>query len=335
MDAYTVPELFRRLQAKGYIQESDIKNTRDGCFAVCKSLPDILAENGIRDFPDAKGKRLEYGKLFRGWYLYAVPDDLGYTCSLFRFRAQEHDTEDGAPVNKGAPGVTICFIPLRSEILHNCIENPSPENRKRLGIEINRVVAQGAQRHHPALKKYFANPKSEGAYLIASLYTSYIAAPAWNGFLEVSEHYKDIVQQCISHKDSAKFARIPKFIEMLNERAGVTICNHEKIRVFNPKHLTVYESSAILATYTGNTSVHSFAAEVEYHAKLLTPLAMLKIPFIGKSIYASALRTNLTIGDAELASSAPFHKPDSRIVKRQYSLHRNGARRLSTSTGRA
>ncbi len=331
MDTHAIPELFRRLQAKGFIQKSDIAKTKDGFFAIYKSLSDILAEKGICDFPDSKGERLPCSKFFDDWYLYAVPDDLGYVYSLFKLREQEHDTEDGSPADGDAPGVTICFIPFRSEILFDCIENPSDKHRKKLNTEINRVVAHGGQRHHPALKKYFINPKSEGAYLVASLYTRHIASFVTNGYLEVPDHYKEIVQQCLSYKDSPKLARVPQFIEMLNERAGITICNHEKIRISNPAHLTVYESSAILATHTGNTSVYSFAAEVEYHARFLNPFAKLKIPFFGKSIYASAIRADMSIDDTEFSGPAPFYRTDSKIFKRQYSLHRPGPKKAAAT----
>jgi hypothetical protein len=61
---------------------------------------------------------------------------------------------------------------------------------------------------------------------------------------------------------------------------------------------------------------------VEYHARFLTPLAKLKIPFFGRSIYASAIRADMTVGDTEFEGPAPFYKDDSKIVKRQYELHK-------------
>ena len=85
---------------------------------------------------------------------------------------------------------------------------------------------------------------------------------------------------------------------------------------------TAHEAAAILATHTGNTSVFSFAAEVEYHARFLTLFAKIKIPFVGRSVYDSAIRADMTVGDNEFEGPAPFHRPDSKIVKRQYALHR-------------
>jgi hypothetical protein len=60
---------------------------------------------------------------------------------------------------------------------------------------------------------------------------------------------------------------------------------------------------------------------VEYHARFLTPLAKIKIPFCRKSFYDSAVRADMTIGDAERAGFAPFYRESSRIVKKQHRLH--------------
>ena len=67
--------------------------------------------------------------------------------------------------------------------------------------------------------------------------------------------------------------------------------------------------------------MYSFAAEVEYHAKFLTPLAKLKIPFFGRSIYDSAVRADMTVDDTEFEGPAPFYQANSKIVRRQCALH--------------
>jgi hypothetical protein len=112
------------------------------------------------------------------------------------------------------------------------------------------------------------------------------------------------------------------FIESLNREAGRTVCDHKKIYIQNAENLTVYERAAILATHTGNVSVYSFAAEVEYHARFLTPWARIKIPFFGKSIYDSAVRADMTIGDADRRRYAPYYRKNSGIVKKHYKLHK-------------
>ena len=323
MDKKTLPEIFRQLLSEGYINQSDILRTQDGFQIVYKSLSHILSGKNIIDFPDSEGKRLECSKFYDDWFLYAVSDGTDCTYGLLKLREQEHDTEDGSPADGDTPGVTISFISFACEVLLACLANPSEENRSRLNEEINRVVVRKGQRHHKALKRYFIDARSEGAYLVADTYIKHMASFSQNGYLDVPEHYKEIVQQSISYKNSEKLTRLPRFIEALNTEAGYVICDHDKIFIRNREEPTEYEAMAILATHTGNTSVYSFAAEVEYHARFLTPLAKIKIPFFGRSIYDSAIRADMTIDDTEFEGPAPFYQADAKIVRRQYALHRD------------
>ena len=316
-----MPETFRQLQATGTVTASDFLRTPDGFWLIYKSLSNILSENGIFDFPDSKGERLLCSRFFDDWFLYAVPNGSGYTYSLLKLREQEYDAQDGAPADGDTPGVTISFISFTCEILLACLANPTDENRRRLDSEINRVVARRGQTHHEDLKRYFSDPKSQGSYLVADLYTRHIAAFAKDGYLNLPDHYKKIVKQHHAHRSSKRSARLPDFIEELNRKAGYILCDHDRLYIQNPEKPTQYESAAILATHTGNTSVHSFAAEVEYHARFLTPLAKIKIPFFGRSLYASAIRADMSVGDTEFQGPAPFYRETSKIVKRQSALH--------------
>ena len=156
---------------------------------------------------------------------------------------------------------------------------------------------------------------------MAELYTRHIAAFAKDGYLNLPEHYQNIAKQYRAHGSSRKLARLPDFIEELNRKAGFNLCDHERLYIQNPENPTAWEAAAILATHTGNTSSYSFAAEVEYHARFLTPLAKIKIPFFGRSLYASAIRADMSVGDAEFQGPTPFYQAESKIVKRQYALH--------------
>ena len=322
MDKKQMPKIFWQLQSEEYINQSNILKTSDGFWLIYKSLSEILSKKGIVEFPDSEGRRLKCSSFFDDWFLYAVPNESDYTYGLLKLREQEHDAQDGAPADGDTPGVTISFISFDCQKLIACLAVPTDENRKKLNAEINRVVAYKGQRHHKALKRYFRNPQSHGAYLVADLYTRHIASFAENGCLAVPEQYKKIVQQSSLCKNSNKRTRLPHFIDALNQAAGRVVCDHEHIFLENREKLTEKEAAAILATHTGNTSVFSFAAEVEYHARFLTPLARLKIPFVGKSIYDSAIRADMTVGDTEFEGPSPFYQEDSKIVKRQYELHR-------------
>lgn len=315
MSINAVPSVFLQLRSDENIYGTDIVNTQDGFWMVYKSLSEILAKKGILDFPDANGARLACNKFFDDWFLYAVPSENDYVYGLLKLREQEYDADGDSPADGDTPGVTISFIPFSCETLLGCLAVPTDENRQRLDCEIDRVVARRGQRHHKDLKRYFFNPKSEGAYLVADRYAEYITSCAENGVLETPEHYKKI--------SSDRKSRLPAFIESLNREAGRVVCDHEKIYFQNEKDLTEYEYKAILATHTGNASRYSFAAEVEYHARFLTPLAKIKLPFCGKSLYDSAIRADMTIGDAEHGRSVAYYRENSKIVQRQYRLHKN------------
>ena len=321
MRSETTPALFRQLLADKCIHQRHILPAGDGFFLVYKSLSDILAEKDILDFLDFSNDRLQCSRFFDDWFLYAVPDKKAHTYSLLKLREQEKDAKDGAPADGDTPGVTICFISFDQKALLNCLADPTDENRKKLGAEINRVVARRGQSHHPALKSYFIDPRSQGAYLVADIYPKHLASFAKDGRLTVPEAYKQIVQRSISYKNAKKWSRLPSFMKALNEKAGAVVCDNEHIFIANRDALTEYEAAALLATHAGNTSVYSFAAEVEYHAKFLTPLAKLKIPFFGRSIYDSAIRADMTVDDTEFEGPAPFYQANSKIVRRQCALH--------------
>ena len=319
----TIPLIFRQLQAEGCLSETDMVHTRDGFYVARRSLARMLAEKSVLDFPDSEGRWLACDRFFDDWYLYAVAEGEDYSYSLLKLREQEHELHEDMPADGDMPGVTICFITFGYEILLDCLRQPSDENRQKLNAEINRVVARRGQRHHAALKRYFSDPESEGAYLVASLYTGYIASLAKDGRLAVPDHYREIAAQYARRKHSAKLGRLPRFVESLNQKAGYVVCDHENIYIRDAAAPNPLECAAILATHTGNTSVYSFAAEVEYHAKFLVPIARVKLPFLGKSAYDSAIRADMTIGDTEFEGPAPFYRPNSPIVKKQYNCHKD------------
>lgn len=322
MENPKIPAIFEQLLTDRYITQDRILHTQDGFFLVHKSLSDILAGKDIHDFVDSQNDRLKCSNFFDDWFLYAVPKENVYTYSLLKLREQEQDAKDGAPADGDTPGVTISFIAFDYNILLNCLADPTDDNRKKLNSEINRVVVRRGQSHHPALKKYFLNPHSQGAYLVADTYAKHIATFAENGRLPIPEAYREIVQRSVSYKNAKKWARLPSFIKELNEKAGYVVCDNENIYIADPSALNEFEAAAILATHAGNTSVYSFAAEVEYHAQFLIPLAKVKIPFFGRSIYDSAIRADMTVDDTEFEGPAPFYQANSKIVKRQYALHK-------------
>lgn len=286
-------------------------HTGDGFWMSRKSLADILLERDIRTFPNDQGQSRECGLFFDDWYLYAVDAAEGWVYSLVKLREQEHDAACGRIADGDIPGVTVSFIAFRAEVLTRCLQDACPENRKALNQEINRVVSFRGQRHHPALKRYFLRTRSLGAYLIAREYVRKIASLAIDGKIAMPE-------ACRKAKPGSRLSR---FLDKNNAAAGYPVCDHETIFIRNADTLSPQEMLAILATHTADTSLHSFAAEVQYHARFLTPLARIPIPFLGRSIYDSAIRADMTIDDCELSGPAPYHNPGSRWVRRQAQCH--------------
>ena len=314
MSINTVPTVFARLHSDNCIYDAHIIFSQDGFWMLTASLSQILARKNVMDFPDGKGGRLACDKFYDDWFLYAAPSEGDHVYSLLKLREQEHDAECGDAADGDTPGVTISFISFSCEVLLECLAQPTDENRLKLDAEIDRVVSRRGERHHKDLKRYFAKPQSEGAYIVADRYAEYIACFAEDRFLDVPERYVEISR--------SGYTRLRRFVESVNQAAGYVVCDHKRIHFQNPEELTEHERSVILATHTGNTSCYSFAAEVEYHARFLTPLAKIKIPLLKKSAYESAVRADMTIGDAERRGSAPFYREGSVIVRRQYRLHK-------------
>ena len=298
-----IPPKFRELDLPSV-------HTGDGFWMSRKSIADILLEKEIRTFPNDRGETRECGLFFDDWHLYAIEDG-GWVYSLVKLREQEHDKEEGRIGDGDTPGVTVSFISFRPDILIQCLAEPTMENRRAMNREINRVVSLRGQHHHPALKAYFEKTESAGAYLIAEEYVRKIANFAENGRISTPDSYKN----------AKKGSRLPAFIEKNNARAGYTVCDHQSIFIRDGAHLNPYEKLAILATYTADVSFPSFAAEVQYHACFLTAPARIPVPFLGHSIYDSAIRADMTIDDCELEGPAPFHNLKSHWVRRQEQCH--------------
>lgn len=316
-----IPAAFNRLVEMNMIRKSDIVHTNDGFWSVFCSLSDILMGRGVYDFPDSCGSRLRCDRFYDDWYLYAVSSGEDWVYGLYKLREQEFDAVDDGPADGDTPGITVSFIAFPVDCLLRCVEDPSDVNRLSLNYAINCVVAKSGQTHHEELKRYFRNPRSEGAYLIAELYGKHIASFVVEGWIDVPKHYAEICKTWRAGKGGRKMRRLPNFVEWANKQTDHIVCDHERLYIRDSRNPTELELAVILATHTGNVSVHSFAAEVEYHARFLVPWARFRIPLIGKSIYASAIRADMTIDDTEFEGPAPFYRMNSCIVRRQIALH--------------
>lgn len=315
-----IPDYFLKLIESSLIDEKNIEKTDDGFFCLNKSVSDILSGKEIYTFPAVYGKELKYENYFDDWYIYAIKNEEDFVYSLFKLREQEYDMYAGERADYDSPGVTVSFIAYDVNTLIKCLDKPTNESKTAMSDEINRVVARRGQKHHSAIKKYFCKTESKAAYLIAELYIKHILSFTHKGFIIVPQKYEEIYSASLIQSDDSKVNRLPDFIKCNNKAAGRIVCDHDKIYINNPLSPDRFEKLAILATHTADTSFNCFACEVQYHALFLNGLTKIKIPFVG-SVYENAVRADLSIDDSEFEGNAPYHREDSKLVKKHIGIH--------------
>ena len=315
-----LPDCFLKLYESGLINEINIEKTDDGFFCLNKCISDILAEKEIFTFPADYGKELKCENYYDDWYIYAIEKDKDFVYGLFKLREQEYDMYAGEIADYDAPGVTVSFIAYGVNTLMNCLDEPTDKNKIAMSDEINRVVAYRGQKHNSDIKRYFCKTESKASYLIAELFIKHILSFTHKGFIIVPQKYEEIYGASLVQSKDSKKKRLPDFIKRNNDDAGRIVCDHDKIYINDPKAPDCYEKLAILATHTADTSFNCFAAEVQYHALFLNSLARIRIPFLG-SVYESAVRADLSIDDSEFEGSAPYHREDSKLVRKHIAKH--------------
>lgn len=166
------------------------------------------------------------------------------------------------------PGVVISFAPIDPRTMQ-----PSALSSK-------------------VIKAYFRRPQAQGAYLIADIYIAYIAQERHIQLPWYYEMYR-----------KGELWRISRFVEINNEDAIHAVCDQQTIYIRDLENISGFEKLAILATHTGCTSFHSFAAGVCYHAR------------------AFSKQNSATISVAEPV--LPYHGADSKWVKKQKKYHKD------------
>lgn len=164
-------------------------------------------------------------------------------------REQEFDSDDG-----NDPGVTISFIEFQVSTLQSCLLTPFDVNRSVLRDEIRRVVEskdRSETQYHEALKNYFKNAASSGAYLVAEMYCEFIASlPDFSdGMIDTPNKFNELEFGSDSYK------RVRGALSDINDKAGKKVFDflHDRVMISNePSNLSLYEKQAILATHTGN-----------------------------------------------------------------------------------
>ena len=218
----------------------------------------------------------------------------------FLAQSNIHSTDDGfyaadhSLVQLG--GAYVYAVPVRGDYIYG-VFTMSDQNTIDPGISVSFASIDPQTMHpstlsHKAIKAYFRRSQAQGAYLLARLYLNYIAQER---HIQLPRYYEEVY-----HGGNY---RLPRFIEINNEDAVHTVCDQETIYIRDLENVSNFEKLAILATHTGCTSYHSFAAGVQYHARLF-----------GKDSTAA-----LTIAQG----TAPYHSADSKWVKNQKKYHKD------------
>ena len=141
-----------------------------------------------------------------------------------------------------------------------------------------------------AIKAYFRRPQAEGGYLIARIFVEHIIRSGQTRHISLPRYFENFYRQ-------GKGGRISRFVEINNEDAVHTVCDQEMIYIRDLENVSDFEKLAILATHTGCTSFHSFAAGVRYYAR----------PF------SKETGAQLTLSE----TVQPFHDVGGKWVKKQ------------------
>ena len=234
-------------------------------------------------------------------------------------------------------GVTISFIGFDVSKLTNCFNSNTDANRYALYQALTKVTGPDSYDPDDIIGEYFANTSSDGAYLIAEKAVNFFA----NGFSgnvitapnnlelmfqeldEVNELWDDPslddeTRQILSFQKEW-LQRVPDALEAINNAAGRTIFdfNVHTITVQNKSNLTIHEKHAILASFTGNVTFNSFAAEVEFHADALDDWKSVIDKWKNSSI-----RADMSTGETYMRGFyEDYYDLDSELVQGQVTAH--------------
>lgn len=131
---HSKPSFFQYLIDEKLVDLDHVLGTKDGFCMINRSVSSILIFKGIETFPDREDRIMECKNFFDDWFLFAVSGKNEYEYGLLKMREQENDLERGIQADGDTPGVTISFIAFDTDKIKACLENPSAENRKKMGM---------------------------------------------------------------------------------------------------------------------------------------------------------------------------------------------------------
>ncbi|MBC2319669.1 T7SS effector LXG polymorphic toxin [Listeria booriae] len=271
---------------------------------------------------------------YADWYTYCIKDENGdFVFGVCKLRSNLNA--------KSGIGIAISFIEVLPSDLNLIFSKQKTGNE--FDSEENSSIYKaiyGLGEGNPALLNYFSDSNSKAPYLIADLYVKKI----------VDSNIKDGI---ISTQDLSALEDY-----QLEQLEALGCYKDGKLYILDKDNLTEAEYRLILLCYSANTSIYSFAAEVQAHATgtgfaedpwksnatsalvglgagaLFPPLAILSgtIGFYGTKyglgeVQKSGVKSDSGVGEA--GDSAPskkvmeeaFGREDSYLTKEQRELH--------------
>ena len=300
---YSAP--IRYLLTGGLISREDVRMSQDGhgtLMLLTVSLGDLLERGGITEVTAAEGESLPVSR-YADWYLYTFED----TCSLFYMRA-----------GTASSGMGVSFIELDFEQIKTCLETrEAPDTLCNHLTEV--TTASAAGRHAPVLTNYFRNPLSSGTYLMADIFVQAIASRSTEGIVPAPAHY------ATCPAEDQEFLRVTEALRYLSgQHPELILWENDRpvgVRVADREALTAIEKQTILALYTMDVTLCSFAAEVAVHAM------MCDLDFMGSydrckiADMAAGLYSNTAGALARWENEFGFYNLSSTAVKSQEEQH--------------
>lgn len=309
-------------ELKPYISLDDLKATDDGFVMCTKSMQDIMKEMGLPDdYEIGDGVKVD---LYDDWFLTGVRDDKGtLTYTLIKMR------EPGDA--QGASGSAVPFIALDMDACSKSFgkvirgKQLTDEDKAELYKAFSDVT-NGEGKENVVLRDYFANPASDGSYVIADCIVdknTHDGGINKNGVLEISYDYDVFDEYAKEHLEAL-------------QKKGIYDKEKHTIQVRDVNHLSQDEYNAILTVTTGNIDAYSFAGENVFHASwqqtadayqstLEQPYAYdFGIPvIIGNVIEGHTIISDAGVGESKMGFiyEKVFKSPDGKLYKEQKRLH--------------
>ncbi|MBP3348474.1 MAG: DNRLRE domain-containing protein, partial [Clostridia bacterium] len=239
IDGYS--SLMKTLNRNDLLESEEIVKTGDGFYMSTIPLSIILSRKGL------SVTMAEYSTS----YLYSVNQSGSSVDGLV-----------GLVINDDASSkVSVSFIDFNGDSLSDCILNPTEANITALGESVLYTFNPNKSADD-ILVSYFSNTQKSGGYLIAEVYIEkIIEKKCLNNEIELVDGITNRMVSTVEVKDYSMLDAVNAY-----NSDGIFVPNQNKIIISDKNNLTFDEKNMVLLSHVGNTSFHSFAAEIMIHA---------------------------------------------------------------------